>query len=402
MATFTLSCISKFQKMNKNQINKLKEQFLLSKDITHLNHGSFGACPKPIFENYQLWQLKLEQEPVNFYVIEGMQHLEKSRDALAAFINCRAKNIVFTTNPSYAVNIIAKGFDINESDEILSCNLEYGALIKTWEYYCKKANAKFVKSKITLPLKSKEQIIDEFFEKISSKTKAIFISHITSSTALILPVKEICERAKELGLVTIVDGAHAPGHIALDISKLKADIYTGACHKWMLTPKGCSFLYINDEWKNHFDPLIISWGYHSKSNFSEHHELQGTRDYSAFLTIPTAINFLKDNDWESVSNNCKEMVLNNYEKTSSILNSKPICPINNDYLGQICSSPVKTDAPERLKAILYNDFKIEVPIMELDNQVYLRFSTQAYIDQRDIDALHQALEKIKKQTNLIQ
>ena len=388
--------------MKNSQSNILKEQFLLSKDITHLNHGSFGACPKPIFENYQLWQLKLEQEPVNFYVNEGMQHLEKSREALATFINCRAQNIVFTTNPSYAINIIAKGFDLKEGDEILSSNLEYGALIKTWEFYCEKANAKFVKSEITLPLTSKEQIIDEFFKNISPKTKAIFISHITSSTALILPVKEICERAKELGLVTIVDGAHAPAHIDLDISKLKADIYTGACHKWMLTPKGCSFLYINDEWKNRFDPLIISWGHHSNSNFSEHHELQGTRDYSAFLTIPTAVQFLKNNAWKSVSNNCKAMVLGNYEKTASILNGKPICPVTNDYLGQICSSPVKTDAPERLKAILYNEFKIEVPIMELNNQVYLRFSTQAYIDQKDIDALHQALEKIKKQTNLIE
>ena len=388
--------------MKNSQTDILKEQFLLSKDITHLNHGSFGACPKPIFENYQLWQLKLEQEPVNFYVNEGMQHLEKSREALATFINCRAQNIVFTTNPSYAINIIAKGFDLKEGDEILSCNLEYGALIKTWEFYCEKADAKFVKSEITLPLKSKEQIIDEFFKNISPKTKAIFISHITSSTALILPVKEICERAKDLGLVTIVDGAHAPAHIDLDISKLKADIYTGACHKWMLTPKGCSFLYINDEWKNRFDPLIISWGHHSNSNFSEHHELQGTRDYSAFLTIPTAVQFLKNNDWESVSNNCKAMVISNYEKTASILNGKPICPVTTDYLGQICSSPVKTDAPERLKAILYNEFKIEVPIMGLNKQVYLRFSAQAYIDQNDINLLHKALEKIKKQTDLIQ
>jgi isopenicillin-N epimerase len=388
--------------MKKQQINVLKEQFILSKHITHLNHGSFGACPKPIFDNYQFWQLKLEQEPVNFYVNEGMQHLEKSRDALATYINCDAQNIVFTTNPSYAINIIAKGFNLKEGDEILSSNLEYGALIKTWDYYCKKAKAKFIKSEITLPISSKEQIIDEFFKNVSSKTRAIFISQITSSTALILPVKEICERAKELDLITIVDGAHVPGHIDLDLSKLKVDIYTGACHKWMLTPKGCSFLYINEEFKNRFDPLIISWGYNVNSNFSDHHELQGTRDYSAFLTIPTAVQFLKNNDWKSVSNTCKQMVLSNYEKTASILNGKPICPVSADYLGQICSSPIKTVEPERLKSILYNEFKIEVPIMELNDSVYLRFSTQAYIDQNDIDLLHQALETIKQQTNLIE
>ena len=257
-------------------------------------------------------------------------------------------------------------------------------------------------SEITLPISSKEQTIDEFFKNVSSKTRAIFISQITSSTALILPVKEICERAKELDLITIVDGAHVPGHIDLDLSKLKVDIYTGACHKWMLAPKGCSFLYINEEFKNRFDPLIISWGYNVNSNFSDHHELQGTRDYSAFLTIPTAVQFLKNNDWKSVSNTCKQMVLSNYEKTASILNGKPICPVSADYLGQICSSSVKTVAPERLKAILYNEFNIEVPIMELNDSIYLRFSAQAYIDQNDIDLLHQALETIKKQTNLIE
>ncbi len=347
--------------MKKQEINTLKEQFILSKHITHLNHGSFGACPKPIFDNYQFWQLKLEQEPVNFYVNEGMQHLEKSRNVLASYVNCKPQNIVFTTNPSYAINIIAKSFDLKEGDEILSCNLEYGALIKTWDYYCKKAKAKFVTSEITLPISGKEKIIDQFFENVSSKTRAIFISQITSSSALILPVKEICERAKELDLITIIDGAHVPGHIHLDLSELKADIYTGACHKWMLTPKGCSFLYINDEFKNHFDPLIVSWGYDLNSNFSDHHELQGTRDYSAFLTVPTAVQFLKDNDWESVSRACKELVLNNYEKTSSILNSKPICPINADYLGQICSSSVKTNEPEKLKTMLYKEFNIEVP-----------------------------------------
>ena len=219
---------------------------------------------------------------------------------------------------------------------------------------------------------------------------------------MILPVKEICERAKELDLITIIDGAHVPGHIDLDLSELKADIYTGACHKWMLTPKGCSFLYINEEFKNRFDPLIISWGYNVNSNFSDHHELQGTRDYSAFLTIPTAVQFLKDNDWDSVSRNCKELVLTNYEKTSSILNGKPICPVSADYLGQICSSSVKTSESEKLKTILYKEFNIEVPIMQLGNEFYLRFSAQGYNNQDDIDLLHQALETIKKQTNLIQ
>lgn len=379
----------------------MKDYFFLKDDIIHLNHGSFGACPKPIFEDYQKWQLKLEQEPVNFFVNEGMREIEVSRKALAKYINCNSKNLVFTTNPSYAINIIAKSFDLYKGDEILSCKLEYGALIKTWDYYCNKVGAKFVQTEIDLPIQSKDQIIEQFFKGLTNKTKAIFISHITSSTALILPVKEICERAKELGLITIVDGAHVPSHINLDLTTIKADIYTGACHKWMLTPKGCSFLYISDEFKNEFDPLIISWGYSPDSNFQEHHELQGTRDYSAFLTVPAALKFLEENNWSEVSKNCKQMVLDNYSKVAEVLNGKPICPVNPGFLGQIASSEVKTSNPLKLKETLYLQYKIEVPLMELYGNQYLRFSTQAYINQNDIDKLILALEKIKKETCLI-
>ena len=380
----------------------MKNLFLLKNSVLHLNHGSFGACPKPIFEDYQKWQLKLEQEPVNFFVNVGMQELDISRKRLANYINCDSKNLVFITNPSYAINIIAKSFDLKEGDEILSCKLEYGALIKTWDYYCNKVGAKFVQSEIDLPIQSQDQIIEQFFQGLSNKTKAIYISHITSSTALILPVKEICERAKDLGLITIVDGAHVPAHINLDLTEVKADVYAGACHKWMLTPKGCSFLYINDEFKNEFDPLIISWSYSSESYFEEHHELQGTRDYSAFLTVPAAINFLEENNWEDVSKNCKQMVLDNYTKVARVLNGKPICPVNSEFLGQIASSEVKTLDPLKLKETLYQQYKIEVPIMELYGKHYLRFSTQAYINQNDIDELILALEKIKKETSLIQ
>ncbi len=245
------------------QTNNLKSQFLLNPEITFLNFGSFGACPKPVFAEYQKWQLELEKEPVQFIAVNGPQNLKTSREALAGYINCVADDLVYVTNPSYAINIIAKSFNLNAGDEILSTNLEYGALDRTWRYYCKKAGAKYIKQPINLPLVSKEKFIEDFFKGLTKKTKAIFISHITSSTALIFPAKEICEAAKAKGLMTIVDGAHVPGHISLNLAELQADVYTGACHKWMCAPKGCSFLYIKKEFQNLFDPLIISWGYES-------------------------------------------------------------------------------------------------------------------------------------------
>lgn len=382
----------------------LKDQFLLNPEYRHLNHGSFGACPKPIFEDYQRWQLALERDPVDFFVNKGNEQLQRSKKALAAYINCDPDDLVYTTNPTYAINIIAKSMDLQEGDEILATDMEYGALDRTWNYYCNKAGARYVQQKISLPITSKEQMIADFFAGYSEKTKAIFISQITSMTALIFPVKEICERAKSLGLMTIVDGAHVPGHIPLDLSELQADIYTGACHKWMMTPKGSSFLYAKPEIQNDFDPVIISWGYEAetpgKSKFLDYHQLQGTRDYSAFLTIPASIEFMEKHDWWSVSTQAKEMLRENYSVLCDLFNVQPLCPISEEFLGQIASVPLPISDPAPLKKELFEKYKIEIPVFKLRDQVYLRLSTQAYVSQEDIDYLIEALEEIKQTTDI--
>lgn len=378
----------------------LKSQFLLDPTITFLNFGSFGACPKPVFEDYQKWQLELEREPVQFITVKGIEYLKKSRQALGKYINCAADDLVLVSNPSYALNIIAKSLHLNPGDEILSTNIEYGALDRTWNYYCKKSFATYVRQPITLPITSKEQIIEDFWKGFTHKTKAIFISQITSSTGLILPVKEICEMAKQRGLLTIVDGAHVPGHIPLDLQDLKADIYTGACHKWMMTPKGCSFLYIKKEYQKLFDPLVVSWGYDSDfpsdSQFLDYHQMQGTRDFSAFLTIPKAVEFMDQHNWQEVSANCRKLVLNNYEKVCAVFNTRPIVPVNEMFLGQMCSTPVKMSDPGTLQKTLFEKYKIEIPVMRQANDFYIRFSVQAFNTQHDLDKLVDALKEIVK------
>ena len=383
----------------------LKSQFLINPDITYLNFGSFGACPKPIFADYQAWQLLLESEPCQYIAVNGVEYLRKSRESLAAFINCDADEVVYTTNPTYAINIIAKSLTLSEGDEILSTNLEYGALDRTWNYYCNKSKAKYIRQPIDLPVISKEAIIEQFWKGYTPRTKAIFISQITSSTALRLPVEEICAMAKEKGLLTIVDGAHVPGHIPLDLSVLQADIYTGACHKWMMAPKGCSFLYISRELQDRFDPVIISWGYQSAapshSRFLDYHQMQGTRDFSAFLTIPKAIEFMKEHSWAQVAASCREMARNNYQRFCTLLGTNPICPITEDFLGQMCSIPIHTPQPEKLQRHLFTHYKIEVPVMRLEHQTFLRYSINAFNTQSDLDTLYKALQEIIAQRELI-
>lgn len=383
-----------------------KDQFLIRPDVTYLNFGSFGACSKPVFERYQQFQLELEQEPVQFINVNGPRYLQESRKALGQYINAHEDDLVFVPNPSHAANIIAKSFPLKQGDEVLATNVEYGACDKTWSYYCKRAGAIYKRHPIRFPIESKEDFIEQFVSWITDRTKLIFISHITSTTALRFPVEEICALAKQKGIMIFVDGAHAPGQIPIDLQKLNVDIYTGACHKWMMTPKGCSFLYVKKEWQSMFDPLVISWGYNtlypSQSQFLDYHQMQGARDFSAFLTVPHAIQFMKENNWNEVAEHYRKMAQQNAPELCRILNAKPIAPANDDFTVQMYSAEIKTSQPEKLHQHFFDEYKIEIPVMHQDGKVYLRYSLNAFNTQDDLDKLFDSIQKIKSNTNLIE
>lgn len=384
----------------------MKSHFLLNSEITFLNHGSFGACPKPIFNEYQRFQLELETEPVDFITKKAAQYLKIAKNRLANYIGCNASDFFFTQNPTVAINTIMRSLNLYAGDEILTTNHEYGAMDRTWHFYCKKSGAKYIRQHISLPIISKEQIIEEFWKGYTANTKVVFLNQISSSTALIFPVKEICDKAKQLGLITIVDGAHVPGHIDLNISDLNPDYYTGTLHKWMLAPKGSSFLYVKKELQENLDPLVVSWGYESlfpsDSRFLDYHEIQGTRDISAFLCTPKVIDFLEENNWKQQSETCKKIVLDNYQRFCDLVGTKPICPITNEFLGQMASIPIRTNKPLELKELLCEKYKIQIPIMPLNGSIYMRFSINAYNSQTDLDVLYKAISEIIATTDLIE
>ena len=386
-------------------MQNLKSYFLLRDDVTFLNFGSYGACPKPVFEKYQQFQLELEQEPVLFMASTGLKYLEQSREALSNYLNCYKDDLVYVTNPSYAVNAVAKSFNLKEGDEILTTDLEYGACDKTWSYYCKKAGANYIRQHISLPVQSKEQFVEEFYRGLSSKTKLIFLSHITSATALRFPIEEICALAGQKGILTFVDGAHAPGQIHIDLVNLGVDMYTGACHKWMMTPKGSSFLYVRKELQHMIDPLVISWGYQAlfptDSQFLDFHQTNGTRDYSAFLTIPAAIDFMKEHNWEKVAANCRKLVQENAFAFCKLLGTEPLAPVNDNFILQLFSAEIKTNEPEKLHDYFFEKYKIQIPVMRQGNKIYLRYSINAFNSQQDLDKLFMAIRDIKKTTSLI-
>lgn len=384
----------------------MKEHFLLRQDITFLNFGSFGACVKPVFKRYQEYQLEMEQEPVQFITSTGPQYLQRSKESLSKYINCNAEDVVFVTNPSYAVNIIAKSFPLQKGDEVLATNIEYGACDKTWEYYCKKAGAVYIRQQINFPLENKQHFIEQFTKGITERTKLIFISHITSTTGLRLPVEEICALANEKQIPIFIDGAHAPGQVTLDLQKLNANIYTGACHKWMLTPKGSSFLYVKKSLQHLFDPLIVSWGYNalfpSGSIFQDYHQMQGTRDYTAFLTVPDALKFMKENNWPEVSARCSKLTIENSEAFCALLKTQPLTGSQDDFILQLYSAEIKTSEPEKLHDHLFEKYKIQIPVMRQSNKVYLRYSINAFNEQADLEKLFDSIKKIQSTTNLIE
>lgn len=379
--------------------------FQLDPSIIFLNHGSFGACPKEIFNSYQYFQRLLEYEPVNFFQNKQVNYLKEARKALGEYVNCSENDLFFTPNPTVAINTIMRSLSLQPGDEILATNHEYGAMDRTWNFYCKKSGAVYIRQEITLPVQSKEKMLEEFWKGYSSRTKVIFINHMSSATALIFPVREICEKAQQLGLITIIDGAHIPGHIHLDLTELNPDYYTGTLHKWMLAPKGSSFLYVKKEFQIELEPLVVSWGYESlfpsESRFLDYHEYQGTNDISRYLCTPAVIQFLKKNNWNEVSIRCKELVFANYQRFCDLVGTKPICPISSEFLGQMASIPINTDKPLELKALLYEKYKIQIPVMPLNESIYLRYSINQYNSQSDLDLLYSALKDIINTTNLI-
>jgi len=384
----------------------LRDRFLLRQDITYLNCGAFGACAKPVFQQYQKFQLELEQEPTQFMQVKGPQYLDQSKKALAAYLNAHQDDLLYVDNPTYAVNIIAKNFPLRPGDEVLATDIEYGACDRTWDYYCKKAQAVYKRQNIQFPIESKENFIQNFISGITERTRLIFISHITSSTGLRLPVEEISAIAKGKHIPLFIDGAHAPGHIPVDLSFLDPDFYTGACHKWMLVPKGCTFLYVKKEWQDRLEPLIVSWGYNatksSHSQFLDYYQIQGTKDYSAFLTVPYAIRFMKENNWESVSATYQQMTQQNAPVLCKMLHTKPIAPLSGDFIAQLYSAPVQTKDPEKLHDYFYEKYKIQIPVMRQNGKVYLRYSLNAFNTQSDLDKLFDAINEIKAATSLIE
>ena len=380
-------------------MNKYRKKFLLDPSITHLNHGSFGATPISIMDEYSHWQRKLEMNPVDFIDNQLPNLVQESRHKLSGFLNCDKDDIVYCPNPTTALNTVIRSLNLKANDEILTTDHEYGALSRTWNFICKKTGAKLIEYEVPFPMTNEEDFIDSFLSKVNQRTKVIFISHITSPSSIVFPVQKICDYCNEKNIISIIDGAHVPGHIPLDISSLSPDFYSGACHKWMCSPKGVSFLYSKKSKQDLIEPLIVSWGYEaekpSHSQFLDYLQWQGTNDISAYLTIPSVIDNISDEKWKNKVAVCKE----NIQKVRKIILEKfDFTEFSKLNYNLQMHSIVHNLQIENIKDKFYNNYKIQIPINVHNNYSYFRFSFHVYNEISEMEKFIDCFEDFMKKS----
>jgi isopenicillin-N epimerase len=356
----------------------LRRLFLLDPSVTFLNHGSFGATPRPVFLGRRFTDLMLV-----------------ARRSLADFLGTVADNLVYTTNVTESLNIVAHSLDLGPADEVLSTDHEYGALDRTWRFLAKERGFTYINQPIPVPLTNPQAFVEELWKGVTARTRVIFLSHITSPTALIFPVEIVVRRARQAGILTVVDGAHAPGQIPLRLDDLGADFYGGNLHKWLCAPKGAGFLYARPEVQHLLKPLVVSWGYEAEipgpSKFIDQHEWTGTRDIAAFLSVTVAIDFQREHNWDKVRSASHDLACEVQERICALSGSSFLS--DRSRFLQFVAIPLPDAINlDGLKMRLYEEYRIEVPLILWNAHKFIRVSIQGYNTQRDLDMLVGALE----------
>jgi isopenicillin-N epimerase len=336
----------------------------------------------------------LESQPVEFLGRRLPQLLAEARAALGAYVGANPGDLVFVPNATHGMNIVARSLHFGPGDEVLGTDHEYGAVERTWRFICGERGAIYRIQPITLPLSSQDEMISQLWSGVTERTRVIVISHISSPTALRFPVEQICSRAKAQGIITVIDGAHAPGQLDLNLEAIGADFYTGNAHKWLMSPVGAGFLYARPERQPMLKPLVVSWGWEPRqpgpSPFIDLFDWIGTDDPAAYLSVPAAIEFQREHDWPVVRAACHALAREAHSRISALTSLSPMYPDSTEWWVQMCAIPLPTEhqlPATDLQQRLWQDYQVEVPITEWQGWRFVRVSVQAYNSVADIDRL---------------
>jgi isopenicillin-N epimerase len=379
-------------------MNLLRDLFLLDKDIIFFNHGSFGATPRPVFEKYQYWQREMERNPVKFIQRTAPQLMNEARAALGEYLHTHADNVIYVLNATFGMNVIIKSLKLQPGDEVLTTDHEYGAINNTWHYMNEHLGYRYVNQHIPLPVTTPEAFVDCLWEGVTEHTRVISLSHVTSPTALILPVELVARRAREAGIITVVDGAHAPGQIPLNLDEIGADFYVGNLHKWLCAPKGAGFFYARPEVQHLLEPLVVSHGYRKDEatrTFVDVQQNQGTRDLAAFLAVPEAIKFQREHNWDQVRADCHALAASAQQRMIDTYGVQPLSPPDADpsWFSQMLCVPLPKMDFKLFSQHLLENLKMEIPVMGHGEHPRVRLSVQAYNTPEEVDIFVNAVHK---------
>ncbi len=376
-----------------------------------LNHGSFGACPTAILDYQHSLHRKMESDLIRFMNEDFITGYAENKKALAEFVHADANDLVFIRNATMGVNTILHSLRFEPGDEIMTHSHAYGACNNAIEYYAKKSGARVVIAKVPFPLSSEDEIVQAFVDAVTPRTRLAMVDHITSGTGIIFPVERIVKELESRGVEVLVDGAHAPGMLDLNIDEIGASYYTGNCHKWICSPKGSALLHVRKDKQEKIVPLQIS---HKNDLYSEtpaHWSAQfiwpGTEDYTAYLCVKPAIEYMGNilGNWETLRNHNRSLCLSARKMLADRLNislpapEQMISHLSTMLIDERPELPVKffgMNPP--LKQRLLNEYKIQVPVFLFGNdhpKAWLRIAVQAYNSTEQYEYLADALLAIR-------
>jgi len=372
----------------------LRSEWLFDPHVSFLNHGSYGACPRVVLEKQQELRTRIEQEPVRFFVREYQELLDSAREKVARFLGARPDDLAFVSNATTGCNTVLRSLELNPGDELVVTDHGYNACRTAIEFAAERAGASVVVASLPFPIEGPEVVEQAVLSVVGKRTRCVLIDHVTSPTGLVLPVERLVAALRERGVFVMIDGAHAPGMLPLDLTALGADAYTGNAHKWLCAPKGAAILHVRPEHHGRVRPLTISHGANAqgsdRSRFHLEFDWCGTFDPTAWLSIPAAMDFLKGllpGGWEALRASNHAKVVAGRQALCAALGEPPPAPAS--MLGSLASVLLPELPATMLEKIRWNDpladrlwheHSIEVPIMDWPSprRRLLRISAQAY------------------------
>ncbi len=383
----------------------IRDEFESMPGVAYLNTGTCGRTPRSVMREAAEWRHRLAAEPCEILWRRLPEALWPARERVASFVGARPENIIFMANVTAGVNTLTNGLKLERGRDVLLTDQEYGAMAFAWERAASRASASI--KTIALPVGanfSKQDLLDRFDTALNRQTQLLFISHISTATGLILPVHEICAMARERGILSVIDGAHAPGMIDVDLDSIGCDFYAANGHKWLLAPCGSGFLFVRPGLEDRIEPLVVSWGWkydqarsqsrdqEGSTHFIRSHEFQGTRDPAPWLAMPAAIRFAEQIGVDLIQARDRELANFSRRRLASIPGIEPMTPDDPGLSAALAAYRLPQGPAVEIQRTLWQQHLIETPVLDRPQGACLRVSTHFYNTEDEIDRLFTAVK----------